>query len=79
MDIIDDYMNHPWSILLKTKDEAFRYLKGWEITKEKETGQQVGTYITDGGELKSNEMAKWLESRGTVHRLTALYTSTHIG
>ena len=38
MDIVDDYTNHPWSIPLKTKDEAFRYLKGWEITKEKEIG-----------------------------------------
>jgi Reverse transcriptase (RNA-dependent DNA polymerase)/GAG-pre-integrase domain len=79
MDIVDDYTSHPWSIPLKTKDEAFQYLKGWEIAREKETGLQVGTYITDGGELKSNEMSKWLESRGTTQRFTAPYTSAHIG
>jgi Reverse transcriptase (RNA-dependent DNA polymerase)/GAG-pre-integrase domain len=79
MDIVDDYTSLPWSIPLKTKDEAFPYLKGWEIAREKETGLQVGMYITDGGELKSNEMSKWLESRGTTQRFTAPYTSAHIG
>src|SRR5271155_17684 len=79
MDIVDDYTNHPWSIPLKLKSDAFKYLKGWELAKEKETGLQVGTYITDGGELKSNEMEEWLNSRGTNHRLTAPHTSAHIG
>jgi Reverse transcriptase (RNA-dependent DNA polymerase)/GAG-pre-integrase domain/gag-polypeptide of LTR copia-type len=79
MDIVDDYTSHPWSIPLKTKSDAFRYLKGWELAREKETGLQVGTYITDGGELKSDEMAKWLESRGIAHLFTAPYTSAHIG
>ena len=79
MDIVDDYTSHPWSIPLKVKSDTFRYLKGWELAREKETGLQVGTYITNGRELKSDKMAKWLESRGIAHLFTAPYTSAHIG
>ena len=79
MDIVDDYTSFPWSIPLKRKDDAFPELKNWELAREKETGTQIGTYTTDNGELKSDQMRIWLQSRGTNQRFTAPYTSAHIG
>ena len=42
-------------------------------------GFRVGMYCSDNGELKSNEMASWLASRGITHQYTAPHTSVHIG
>ena len=79
MNIVDDYTSRVWPIPLKKKSEAFDYLIAWERARELETNLKVGTYITDNGELKSNAMRDWLESRGTTHLFTAPYTSAHIG
>ena len=79
MDIVDDYTSRVWPIPLKRKSDAFDYLIAWERAHELETGLKVGTYITDNGELKSNAMRDWLESRGTNQLFTAPYTSAHIG
>ena len=65
MNIVDDFTNHPWSIPLKNKGEAYQYLKAWEVARENETGLKVGTYNVDNGELKSNEVRAWLDSHGT--------------
>lgn len=62
MDIVDDYTSRLWSIPLKNKDDSFPELKAWELACEMETGQKVGTYITDQGELKSDKMREWLKS-----------------
>ena len=70
---------HPWSIPLKHKNDAFLELKAWELAQEKETGLQVGTYITDNSKLKSHKVEAWLKTRGTNHKFTAPYTSAHIG
>ena len=40
---------------------------------------KVGLYNIDNGELKSEEVKTWLESRGTQLRFTAPYTSAHNG
>ena len=79
MDIVDDYTSCVWPIPLKWKGNNFDYLITWEHVCELETGLKVGTYITDNGELKSNTMCNWLESRGTNQLFTAPYTSAHIG
>ncbi|KAJ3538090.1 hypothetical protein NMY22_g5310 [Coprinellus aureogranulatus] len=79
MNIVDDYSSYVWSILLKAKSDAFPKLMAWEKARENETGQRIGTYRTDNGELKSEEMQNWLESRGVMHETTAPYTSAHIG
>jgi Reverse transcriptase (RNA-dependent DNA polymerase) len=79
MDIVDDYTSFPWSIPLKHKDNAFPELKAWELACEDKTGLKVGTYITDNGELKSNQIEAWLKSHGTEQRFTAPHTSAHIG
>jgi hypothetical protein len=79
IDIVDDHTSYPWSFPIPSKDMAFQTLLAWERSVELETGQKVGIYRTDNGELKTNEMAKWLASRGTKHQFTAPYTSSHIG
>ena len=56
MNIVDDYTSYPWSIPLKTKNEAFQRLMVWEHEQENETGLKVGIYCTDNRELKTNEM-----------------------
>ena len=75
MNIVDDFTSFPWSIPLK----AFLQLQVWERARENETGLRVGIYCTDNGELKSDNMATWLASRGTDHQYTAPNTSVHIG
>ena len=79
MNIVDDYTSYPWSIPLKMKDEAFSKLVIWQCERETETGLKVGIYRTDNGELKSDQMADWLASRGIAHQYTASHTSAHIG
>ena len=79
MNIVDDYTSCIWSILLEEKGDAFADLIAWEHTRELETGLKVGTYITDNGELKSNNIREWLASRGTNRLFTAPYTSAHNG
>ena len=79
MNIVDDYSSRVWSIPLKGKGDAFADLIAWERARELETGLKVGTYITDNGELKSNNMHDWIASRGTNHLFTAPYTSAHNG
>ena len=79
MNIVDDYTIFPWSIPLRNKGDAYKYLKAWEIAREAETGLRVGTYIVDNGELKSDEMKHWLESRGMQQHFTAPYTLAHNG
>lgn len=79
MDIVDDATSRGWSIALPNKSDAYPSLKAWELEQERATGLKVGCYNADQGELKSNEMKAWLESRGTQIRFTAPHTSAHIG
>ena len=79
MNIVDDFTSFPWSIPLKVKSDVFPQLQVWERARENETGLRVGMYRTDHGELKSDDMASWLASRGTDHQYTAPDTSAHIG
>lgn len=78
MDIIDDYTSQLWSIPFKNKDDSFPELKAWELACKMETGQKVGTYITDQGKSKSDKMREWLESRGIDQHFMVPYTSAHI-
>jgi transposase InsO family protein len=79
MNIVDDYTSNHWSIPLKLKSDALPELKAWTSLKENSTGEKLGIFITDNGELKSNEMDAWLATRGSDQRLTAPYTSAHNG
>jgi hypothetical protein len=79
MNIVDDISSFSWTILLKLKSDAFTQLQSWEYTREVEIGSKVEIYRTDNGELKSQDMANWLASRGTTHQYTALIPQPHIG
>ncbi|GLB45783.1 hypothetical protein LshimejAT787_2900110 [Lyophyllum shimeji] len=80
MNLVDDYTSKPWSIPLKRKSDALGELKAWELAREVETGSKVGVYRTGfDGELKSHQMDRWLQSRGTEQQHGAPYTSAHIG
>lgn len=61
MKIVDDYSSFVWSIPLRTKDQAYRELVAWQLARENETGLKFWKYRTDNGELKSNELDKWLQ------------------
>ena len=79
MNILDDFTDLAWSIPLPDKSSAYSRLKKWEIAHENETGLNVGIYRVDNGELKSDQMAGWLRSRGIQQEFTAPYTSAHNG
>lgn len=80
MDLVNDYTNMPWSIPLKSKDEALTALQSWERARELETGERVGTYCTgDDSKLKNHQMEKWLDTTGTRQQLRAPYTLQHMG
>jgi len=79
MNIVDDFTSYPWSVPLKTKDDAFPALMAWQLAWETESGLKVVLYRVDNGELKSNEMDAWLHAHGTQQQFTAPYTSAHIG
>ena len=79
MDLVDDYSSRGWSFPIPKKSDAFPKLQAWEKMVKEETGLEVGTYRMDRGELKSNKMREWLESKGTKQEFTAPYTSAHCG
>lgn len=80
MNLVDDFTNMPWTILLKQKSDALQELKAWELARESETGLQVGIYCTrNDGELNSNAMHTWLSSHGVQQEFGAPYTLQHIG
>jgi hypothetical protein len=79
VDIVDDYTSRGWTFAVPKKSDAFDKVQAWEKVVKAETGQEVGTYRTDNGELKSNKMRAWLEGKGTKHEFTAPYTSAHCG
>ena len=78
MNIVDDYLSFVWSIPLKTKDQAYQELVAWQLACENKTGLKLWKYHTDNGELKNNELNKWLQSRGSDHEYSMPYTSAHI-
>jgi len=79
MDLVDDYSSRGWSFPIPKKSDAFPRLQAWEKMVKEETGLEVRTYQMDRGELKSNKMREWLESKGTKQEFTAPYTSAHCG
>lgn len=79
MNIVDDCTSNHWSIPLRLKSDSFSQLRAGTSLQENLTGLKLGTFCADNGELKSHEMEGWLATRGSDRRLTAPYTSAHIG
>jgi hypothetical protein len=79
MNLVDDYMNKPWTIPLKLKSDVLGELKVWKLACEVETGLKVGTYHTShDGELSGHQMENWLRPTGTDQQFGMPYTSAHI-
>jgi hypothetical protein len=79
MNLVDDKSSRGWSVPIPKKSDAFARLQAWEKMVKEETGFEVGVYRMDRGELKSNKVREWLESKGTKQEFTAPYTSAHCG
>jgi hypothetical protein len=75
MHIVDDFSSFIWSIPLCDKSCAFPTLCAWQHLREAELSLKVGTYRTDRGELRSNQMEAWLLSCATKQEFTVPYTS----
>ena len=69
-----------WTILLKTKDEAFEKFKRFKTLVEKETQHKIKTFRTDrGGEFVSLEFQDYCDKNGINRQLTAPYTPQQNG
>jgi GAG-pre-integrase domain len=79
MNIIDDCTSFIWSIHLPSKSAAAQALCNWELAREQETSLRVGIFRFDNGELKSDAIRSYFESRGTQLEFTAPNTSAHNG
>ena len=54
--LIDDHTRYMWTVLLKTKGEAFEKFKSFKILVEQETHTKLKTLRTDrGGEFTSHD------------------------
>lgn len=79
MNVIDDCSGYIWSVPLHSKAAAFPALQIWHKAVTVQTGKTLQILITYNGELVSNSMHKWCQSKGINHQLTAPYTSAHNG
>ena len=79
MNIIDDFSGYHWTRLLKTKADAARTFREWLMAVEMQSGEKLCYLVTDNGELRSNEMARWCAEKGITHNFTAPHTSAHNG
>ncbi|KAJ3568720.1 hypothetical protein NP233_g5535 [Leucocoprinus birnbaumii] len=79
MNVVDDFTSYTWSYVMPHKSDAFRFFKTWLLRAEKESGHTVGVVQIDNGELKSNEMTEFCNSRAIRVRYTAPDTSAHNG
>jgi transposase InsO family protein len=79
MNIIDDYSGFVWSLPLRSKDEAAPVLQNWLTFIELQTPHRLKSFVTDNGELASNQIQEWCARKGILHLLTAPYTSAQNG
>jgi hypothetical protein len=73
-DIVDAHSTRGWAFPVPNKSSCFRILCAWQLETEHRTGERVGTYIVDNGELKSDEFNNWCQERG----ITIIWTPPHI-
>jgi hypothetical protein len=72
---IDDATRHTDEYILKYKSEAIEKFKEWKALREKELGEQVKRFRTDGGgEYTSKKFAEYLKSEEILKETTTPYT-----
>ena len=79
MNIIDDFSGYHWTRLLKAKSEAARVMRDWLLAAETQSHKKLCYFVTDNGELRSNEILQWCAERGITHQFTAPHTSAQNG
>ena len=79
MNIIDDFSGYHWMHLLKAKSEAARVMQDWLLAAETQSHKKLCYFVTDNGELQSNEILQWCAECGITHQFTAPHTSTQNG
>lgn len=80
MNIVNDYINKPWSIPLKLKSDAFEELKAWILARQVETGLNVGILRSgNDSEIIAKDNELWFRSQGITTQRGAIYTSAHLG
>ena len=79
MNIIDDYSGYNWTRLLKAKSDAFGAFCTWLTATETQSREKLCYVLTDNGELRSADMARWCADRGVTHQFTAPHTSAQNG
>ncbi|KAF7371902.1 Integrase catalytic domain-containing protein [Mycena venus] len=79
LDIVDDATTRGFSLPVADKFQAFDTLIAWQIAVETRTGERVGAYNIDNGELKSAKFSAFCAARGTEIRYTAPETSAQNG
>jgi len=75
LDIVDNYSTRGWTIPVPNKQVAFTHLRTWTIAIEAKTGERIGTFVIDNGELKSTEFENWCAERGIEIKYTAPHVS----
>ena len=79
MNLVDDCTVYPWTFPLRSKSDALPTLQTWARRIEAETGERIGEFRFDGGELDSNALREWCDEQGYQFSLSAAHTSAHIG
>lgn len=79
MNIVDDYTDKSWLILLKSKDNAFNELKTWILACKNETSLKLKILRTgQDSELNGNKHKDWYREREILLEVRALYILAHI-
>jgi hypothetical protein len=73
-DIVDAHTSRGFSYPVPNKSSCFAILRAWQLETEARTGERVGTFIIDNGELKSDEFIQWCPDRGTA----IVFTPPHV-
>jgi len=76
----DDHSRYTRIGFCKSKDEALAAFKIWKARAEKETGQQLKIFRTDGGgEYSSQEFKSYLAEHGIKREITNAFTPQENG
>ena len=75
MTLIDDAIRYCYIYLLKTKDEAFHYIKIFKAKVENQIERKIKRLRDDhGGEYISNEFSQFCAEYSIIHEVTPPYS-----
>lgn len=78
--IVDEYSRYCNGKIIMTKDGAYKHIQEFIPEAERQTGNKVKYFHSDGGgEYHSNELETFLKERGIKYETTCAYTPQHNG